>query len=331
MDHADIDRIAETALRWHRAGQGAALATVIETWGSAPRRRGSQMVVSGTGTMIGSVSGGCVEGAVVAEALDALAEGRPRLLSYGVSDDDAFAAGLACGGTIRVLVEPVGAAMPVALLSEVVAAKAARRAVAYCVDLDAWTRRVVSEGTGFAAQFAHDQSAMVGTEFVAVHSPMPRLVMVGAVHIAQALLPLARICGHEPVLIDPRQAFASAERFPGQHVIAEWPDLALEGIGLDRRTAVVTLSHDAKLDDPALSMALGSAAYYIGCLGSVRTHAKRLERLRQMGLDEAALARLHAPVGLDIGAATPAEIALSVMAEVTRALRGGRGQSGPGG
>lgn len=326
---ADHDDIPETALAWHREGKGAVLATVVETWGSAPRPAGSQLVISGAGAIMGSVSGGCVEGAVVTEAIDALADGKPRLLSFGVSDDSAFAVGLACGGTIRVLVEPVGGALPERLLADLVAARAARRPVALLVNFDSWQHRL-TEGPGdpldsaIAARLRSDKS---GTEdggwFIAIHNPPLRLIVVGAVHIAQALLPMAQSCGYDATLIDPREAFASQARFPGAVIFHEWPDEAMETLGLDRRTAVVTLTHDPKLDDPAIRAALGSAVFYLGCLGSPRTHAKRLERLRAAGVDPAQIARIHAPVGLDIGAKSPAEIALSIMAEITQTLRRG--------
>ncbi len=323
MEGADIDRIAELALDWYRAGQGAALATVTETWGSAPRWAGSQMVVSGAGAMMGSVSGGCVEGAVVLEARAALGDGRPRLLEYQVSDTDAFAAGLACGGTIRVLIEPVGTAMPEALLADLVAARAGRQAVAYVVDLESWERRLAPRNGPLEARFRADRSGVDGAVFAAIHNPAPRLVVVGAVHIAQTLLPMARACGHAPVVVDPRDAFGSAARFPGEVIVADWPDTALAALRLDARTAVVTLSHDPKLDDPAIRAALGSDIYYLGCLGSSRTHARRLERLAAEGFGPEVLARIHAPVGLNIGAASPGEIALSIMAEITEALRRG--------
>lgn len=320
------DRIAEIALDWHRQGRGAVLATVVETWGSAPRQPGSQLVVSGDGQMMGSVSGGCVEGAVVTEAGEALADGQSRLLTFGVSDETAFAVGLACGGTIRVLVEPVGAALPEPLLAELVAARAARSPVAYAVNLTDWSRGLLLPGQDAAAD-ARLRSDKAGPEedgrFIAPHNPPLRLVVVGAVHIAQALLPMARACGYDPMLIDPRGAFGSAERFPGEIILEDWPDEALAALVPDARMAVVTLTHDPKLDDPALRIALRSPAFYVGCLGSTRTHAKRLERLRAEGFTEAELARIHAPVGLDIGAKSPAEIALSVMAQVTRVLRKG--------
>jgi xanthine dehydrogenase accessory factor len=162
-----------------------------------------------------------------------------------------------------------------------------------------------------------------GEWFVAVHNPPLRLIVVGAVHIAQPLVAMARLAGYDPLIVDPREAFGSAARFPGERVVHEWPDEALAAAGLDSRTAVVTLTHDPKLDDPAIRAALASDAFYLGCLGSTRTHAKRVARLQAAGVEAAAIARIHAPVGLDIGAASPAEIALSVLAQITAVLRKG--------
>ena len=318
---AGHDMIPEAALAWHRAGQGAALATVVETWGSAPRGAGSQLAISGSGQMMGSVSGGCVEGAVVAEALEALADGRARLLTYGVSDDTAFAVGLACGGTIRVLVEPVGTAMPVEMLEAVVAARAARRPVAYLAELAGAGRRINDGVAGLEERFRADKSGVDGAWFVAVHNPPLRLVVVGAVHIAQPLCQIARLAGYDPVLVDPRAAFGAAERFPGEVILSDWPDEALAAYGLDARTAVVTLTHDPKLDDPAIRTALVSDVFYLGCLGSKKTHAGRVARLEAAGFTAAQIGRIHAPVGLDIGAKSPAEIAVSIMAQITARLR----------
>ncbi|MDO9581788.1 MAG: XdhC family protein [Desulfomicrobium sp.] len=329
MTAADHDRIPEIALDWYRAGRGAALATVVETWGSAPRQAGSQLAVSGAGQIMGSVSGGCVEGAVVAEALEAMEGGVPRLLTFGVSDDSAFAVGLACGGTIRVLVEPVGTGgdrLPPEMLEALVAARAGRQALGYSVALDTWARALVQPGQDRAvdARLRSDRSGMEEDgRFVAVQNPPLRLIVVGAVHIAQPLLIMARACGYAPTLIDPRAAFGSAERFPGETIVEDWPDEAMAALAPDARTAVVTLTHDAKLDDPAILAALQSPCFYLGCLGSTRTHAKRLERLRAAGVAKAQIARIHAPVGLDIGAKTPAEIAVSVLAQITQTLRRG--------
>ena len=317
----ETETAPEQALAWARGGTGAALATVVETWGSAPRRAGSQMVVSGAGEMMGSVSGGCVEGAVVVEAMEALEDGAPRLLEYGVSDGDAFAVGLACGGTIRVLVEPVGDAMPTGMLDALVAARAARTPAAYVVDLESWDRRL--DHDGHADRFARDRTGVDadGRTFVAIHNPPLRLAIVGGVHIAQALVPMARLAGYDPVIIDPREAFGSAARFPGERLINDWPDDALAEVGLDTRTALVLLTHDPKLDDPALHLALRSSAFYIGALGSTRTHAKRVARLEEAGFGADDIARIHGPIGLDIGAASPAEIAVSILGQMVQTLR----------
>jgi len=316
---ASFDAILETALAWHDAGKGAVLATVVETWGSAPRPVGASFAISGSGEMAGSVSGGCVEGAVVAEALEA---GVPKLLEYGVSDDDAFAVGLACGGTIRVWLEPVGAALPRDMLARIVGARAARHPLAYVVDTVSFARRL-AEREDFPDRFRADRSGFEedGKTFVAVHNPPLRMAVVGAVHIAQPLVAMARLAGYDVTLIDPRDAFASEARFPGETRVHDWPDEALTALGLDARTAVVTLTHDPKLDDPALETALRSDVFYIGALGSTRTHAKRIGRLTATGFGEAEIGRIHAPVGLDIGAKSPAEIAVSILAEITQRLR----------
>lgn len=325
------DAIPETALGWHQAGRGVVLATVVETWGSAPRPVGSQLAVASDGEMAGSVSGGCVEGAVVTEAADALADGKTRLMEFGVADETAFAVGLACGGRIRVLVEPVGSAIPAPMLADLVAARAARTPVAEVVDLSDFSRHLVqgAPDAALAARYRADRSGVEGAEdgapgrFIAIHNPPLRLIVVGAVHIAQPLLTMARLAGYDCTLIDPRSAFGSAARFPGQTILEDWPDEAMAALAPDARTAVVTLTHDPKLDDPAIRIALGSGAFYIGCLGSPRTHAKRMDRLEAEGLGAVARARLHAPVGLDIGARSPAEIAISIMAEITQVLRKG--------
>jgi len=322
-DRSDIPALA---LAWHRAGRAVALATVVETWGSAPRPVGSQLVMDGEGAMEGSVSGGCVEGAVITEAWEAIADGAPRLLEYGVSDEDAFAVGLACGGRIRVLVEPVGSALSGDLLADLVARRARREPVAYVARLDGPERRLEGRAD-HEDRFRLDRSGVDEETglFIAVHNPPLRLVVVGAVHIAQALLPMARACGYDPVLVDPRPVFGSAERFPGERIIEDWPDEALAEMGLDPRCAVVTLTHDPKLDDPAIRAALKADVFYLGSLGSTRTQAKRVARLQQGGLTPDQIARIHAPVGLAIGARSPAEIAISIMAQMTAVLRGKAG------
>jgi xanthine dehydrogenase accessory factor len=324
----DPDRIPEIALDWARAGRGAALATVVETWGSAPRPKGAQLAVSGDGEMMGSVSGGCVEGAVVAEALEALGDGEPRLLRYGVSDEDAFAVGLACGGTIRVMVEPVGVGQgpDAELLGRLVEARAARRPVVYAVRPEGWDRRLI-QGPGdplwepARAAMVADRSGFDDGWFLGVHNPPLRLAVIGGVHIAQILAPMARMAGYDVTVIDPREAFASPARFPDTALMHDWPDEALAAFAPDSRTAVVTLTHDPKLDDPAIRAALVAPVFYLGCLGSPRTHARRVERLAAEGVPADAIARIHAPIGADIGAQSPAEIAVAILAEITERLR----------
>ncbi|WP_170344539.1 XdhC family protein [Ruegeria atlantica] len=317
-----FDNSPETALKWHRDGSGAALATVVETWGSAPRRVGSQLVIGGDGRIEGSVSGGCVEGAVIVEALEAIDEGEARLLEFGVSDEDAFAVGLACGGTIRVLVEPVGKVLPEPMLAELVAARARREPIAYEVNTDTGHRAL--RRNAYAERLRMDRSGFEedGRTFVAVHNPPLRLIIVGAVHIAQALVPMARIAGYDPTIIDPRDAFASNARFPGETILTDWPDEAVAKLGLDARTAIVLLTHDPKLDDPALQAALDADVFYIGALGSTRTHSKRVERMKAAGFSDKQILRIHGPIGLDIGAAGPSEIAVAILAQMTAVLRG---------
>ena len=323
---ADFDQIPEQALDWVYAGKGAVLATVIQTWGSAPRPIGSQLAINEDMEMAGSVSGGCVEGAVVEAAIDALEDGVPRILEYGVSDEEAFAVGLACGGAIHVLIEPIGVGQGpnVALLETLAAYRADRRAAAYLVNTTTWERQIV--GTDFdaidlAPRFTSDKSGFEGDWFVNIHNPPLRMIVVGAVHIAQPLMQMARVAGYDAVLVDPRGAFATEARFPGERLIHDWPDEALEAEGLDARVAVVTLTHDPKLDDPAIKVAIASDAFYLGCLGSTRTHAKRVTRLKEAGFTDAQISKIHAPVGADIGSKTPAEIAISIMAEITERLR----------
>lgn len=314
--------LSQIALDWHRAGRGVAIATVVQTWGSAPRPVGSQLVIDADGAMEGSVSGGCVEGAVITEAIDAVASGRQTVLDFGVSDDEAFAVGLACGGEIKVLVEPVGPVIPVELLERLIEAQTEGKPVAYVTDLESGGARL-QPGTAYPDRFRMDRSGVEedGRTFVAIHNPPLRMVIVGAVHIAQHLVSMAKACDFQVTLIDPRAAFGSQARFPGETIIDDWPDEALRGLKPDARTAVVTLTHDPKLDDPAIVTVLESDAFYLGCLGSTRTHAKRIERLKEVDFTDAEIARIHAPVGLDLGGRSPAEIAISIMAQVTETLR----------
>ena len=328
---SEHDRIPEIALDWHHQGVKAALATVVQTWGSAPRPVGAQLAVSGEAEIMGSVSGGCVEGAVVAESLEAVEDGNNRVMEFGVSDNDAFAVGLACGGTIRVMVEPVGIGrgLPVATLERICAARAGRQALGVVTDTEDWSRVVIGYDDRPSA-FDADRSGFLDDDqrFTWICNPPLRLAVVGGVHISQPLVEMARLAGYDVTLIDPREAFASTVRFPDTRLVHDWPDAALAAHGLDHRTALVTLTHDPKLDDPALQAALRSGVFYIGALGSNRTHGKRVARLTEAGFTDAEIARIDAPIGLDIGAKSPAEIAISVMAELTERLR--RPASRPG-
>lgn len=327
------DQIPETALAWVEAEKTVALATVIETWGSAPRQAGAQLAISGEGELAGSVSGGCVEGAVAAEAMEAMEDGQCRLLEFGVSDDDAFAVGLACGGTIRVFVEPVGIGegIPLDLLRTLTKARTVRERVAIATDLETKARHLVRvEQNDPLCQAVReaanaDRSGFVDAEgrrwFIALHNPPLKMAIVGAAHIAQPLSAMAQMTGFDVTVVDPRESFSSDARFPEVAICRDWPDEALRAYGLDARTAVVCLSHDPKIDDPALSEALASDAFYIGALGSKRTSGKREERLLAGGASRDALTRIEAPIGLDIGSKSPAEIAVAIMAQVVERLR----------
>jgi xanthine dehydrogenase accessory factor len=337
----DLDAVVQQALTWRAAGRGVALATVARTWGSSPRPAGSKLVVNDATEFVGSVSGGCIEGAVIQEALEVMATGESRVLEFGVSDETAWEVGLACGGKVSVFVEAVapeaGRGIPRALLEALVAARRARRPVALITPLDGSPHRLVAIEPAAAeppdplaatvAEAARrDQAELVetagGAVLVEPHLGPLRLIVVGAVHVAQPLAEMAALAGFAVTIVDPRRAFATAARFPGQRLVVGWPDVAVAELAPDARTAVVTLTHDPKLDDPALIAALASPAFYVGCLGSKKTHGARRERLGQAGVAEAALDRLHGPVGLRIGARTPPEIAVSILGEIIAALRG---------
>ena len=323
-----------TALQWLAEGRGVAIATVLQTWGSAPQPVGSQLLIDADGNFLGSVSGGCVEAEVVAQASDVIATGAPKELEFGVEDNTAWKVGLACGGAIRVFVEPLAADSPDGELHRLLRDVEARREVALITNLGTGARSL-AHSSGDLGQdlapalqeaFRRDKSMPVagddGELFINVFNPTPRLIVVGAVHIAQQLVPMARALGHEVVVLDPRSAFATEERFGDTRIVREWPDEALPEIGLDARTAVIALTHDPKIDDPALILALASDAFYVGALGSRKTNAKRVERLVQAGVPAADIERIHAPIGLDIGAQGAAEIALSIVAEITAVQRG---------
>lgn len=322
----DTTDVLGQAADWLSAGKKVALATVIGTWGSSPRPVGSQLAVDEAGAFVGSVSGGCIEGAVVGEALNTISDGQNRSLEFGVTNEQAWEVGLACGGDVRVLVEPADdlavlkkleEEKPIATVTDLASGvKSFVTPVAVSGDLD------LSDGMIDNARSAlrDDRSRIYedgdNAYFVNIHNPPLRMAVIGAVHISQALVPMAAAAGFDVTVIDPRGSFATEARFPDVTISDEWPDDAMEKFAPDSRTAVVTLTHDPKLDDPALEIALKSDAFYIGSLGSRRTHASRLERLAEAGFGEQDFARIHGPIGLDLGATSPAEIAVSVLGQI---------------
>jgi len=340
---------------WIDQGQNIAVATVISTWGSSPRPAGSKMAVTAAGGIAGSVSAGCVENAVIEECAAVLTTGNPKLLTYGVADEQAWEVGLTCGGRIQIFVEPFSALEPIyASLKRYLRTHTPTAVISTLEEHpDQASRKllVTSEGqTQGNLEFEQNLTDTViaqalellakgtsgvleptsaGTMFVNVYPVMPRLVIVGAVHIAEFLVPMANTLGFHTIVVDPRAAFATRERFPeAQELIKAWPQEALPTLALDDSAYVVTLSHDPKIDDPALEVALASDARYIGALGSRTTNQQRIERLRQAGLNEDQLGRLNAPVGLPLGGRSPAEIALSTLAQVVQTRYAG-GQKRP--
>ena len=322
----------DAAQRWLDAGRGVALGTVINTWGSAPRQAGSAIAVRDDGAFVGSVSGGCVEGAVIEQAQAAMHDGKFRRLEFGVQDEQAWSVGLACGGRIEILVEPIVSDKARSTVRALNEARHLEHAMVRAIDVSTGEDRLLDPSLdtsplGLAAATAAraDRSMNVEIEgrpwFLALANPAVDLVIVGAVHVAQALTKMAALVGFRVRVIDPRTSFATNERFPAVALSHEYPDEALAHAPLGRRSAIVTLSHDPKIDDPALAVALDSPAFYIGALGSKKTQAARHERLKARGFSDEKLARIHGPVGLAIGAKSPEEIALSIVAQITEVLR----------
>jgi xanthine dehydrogenase accessory factor len=291
------------------------------------------MAVREDGAFAGSVSGGCVETAVISEAQDSIADGQHRNLRFGVSNEDAWAVGLACGGTIEVHVSPVLGDKERALLRSLAQARRENRSAVLATSLASGENRLLyadsappdalGEAVRTAARRDLSGATAIGEEnwFLTVVNPPVDLAIIGAVHIAQPLAAMGKLAGYDVRVIDPRERFASQERFPDVALVHAWPDEALTTSPLTLRSAVVALTHDPKLDDPALQAALRSPAFYIGALGSRQTHARRLQRLREAGFSESDGARIKGPIGLDIGARSPAEIAVAILAEITRTLR----------
>ncbi|URW75674.1 XdhC family protein [Sphingomonas donggukensis] len=302
---ADNDSVLAAARQWK--GAPLALATVVSTWGSAPRPRGSHMLVHADGRFEGSVSGGCVETDILETAAQVIAGAPAVVKTYGVADAAAWEVGLPCGGEIAVLVQPVSAeGFDPEVFDRIDEARADGRGIVVATDL----------ATGHSDLRPQD----TGEVFLNRYDPPRRLLIVGAVQIAQALAGLAATLGIDTVVIDPRARFLTPERFPSVTLDDRWPDEAIAAYRPGPSTAIVTLSHDTKIDDPALIAALASDATYVGALGSRRSHAARRERLAAAGVSADAIERIDAPVGLDIGAIGPAEIALSIAAAMTGAF-----------
>lgn len=341
----------ETVYRWVAEGHRCALATVVQTWGSGPRPVGSVMGIRKDLVICGSVSGGCVENAVIDEALQVLITGQPVVVDYGIGDDTAWAVGLSCGGALKVYIEPfIGCHrepeeqeisrlfeqalkehQPVALITDIKTAH--HRLLKTNADFSKLTSIAGYQGEidGYEqeilALFKAGQSVLLhlagAPSFVHLIIPPPVVVIIGAAHITLDVVKVARFLGFVTIVIDPRAIFADKERFGDytpDKLYTQYPDECLPEILHRQEVYAMTLSHDPKIDDPALQILLRSKVVYIGALGSKKTHQKRLERLREAGFDEQSLNRISAPIGLDIHAVSPAEIALSIMAEIT-ALR----------
>jgi xanthine dehydrogenase accessory factor len=349
--------------RWWGEGQPVGMATVVGTWRSAPRPAGATMLVGPDGTAVGSVSGGCVEGAVYELCREAIETGRPRSQRYGVSDDDAFEVGLTCGGIIDLFVERVDQ-VNFPQLDEVAAAIAAGAPVAVvtCIEgpPDKFGRRLVlwperRDGTLGSARLddaaTDDARGLLAggrtgvlhygldgerlgdglTLFVASYAPRPRMLVFGAIDFAAAVARIGGFLGYKVTVCDARPVFATPKRFPdADEVIVDWPHRYLNGEieagRVDGRTVVCVLTHDPKFDVPVLELALRQPFRYIGAMGSRRTHEDRMRRLREAGVEEEALARLASPIGLDLGARTPEETAVSIAAEIIAGQWGGQGQ-----
>jgi len=302
---AENDSVIAAAKTWK--GQRMAIATVVSTWGSAPRPKGSHMLVHEDGRFEGSVSGGCVESDILATAADVIAGAPFQVRNYGVADAAAWEVGLPCGGEIAVMVQPVSAeGFDPELFDRIAEARDQGDALTVTTDL--------------ATGHSDARPAETGEVFVNRYDPPRRLLIVGAVQIAQALAGLARELGIATVVIDPRARFLTDERFPGVTLDDRWPDEAIAALRPGPSTAVVTLSHDIKIDDPALIAALATDAAYVGALGSRKSHAARRERLAAAGVSPENIDRIDAPVGIDIGAIGPSEIALSVAAAMIGAF-----------
>lgn len=360
--------LATELTRWLAEGREFAVATVVSVGGSAPRDPGAALAVDRAGTVIGSVSGGCVEGAVYELCQEALESGRSVVERFGYSDEDAFAVGLTCGGVIDVLVVPVGTqapARPVLAAALALAAGGEPAALARVArgpgellgrtllvrpdgthegtlgghaDLDrtavAEASALLEAGRTGTVEISADGSHCPGGLTLLVESdvPPPRMIIFGAVDFASALARAGKFLGHQVTVCDARPVFATPARFPdADEVVVDWPHRYLRRTATDARTVLCVLTHDAKFDVPLLKVALGMPLAFVGAMGSRRTHEDRARRLRAEGVSERQLARLRSPIGLDLGARTPEETALSIVAEIVAARRGGSGTPLTGG
>jgi xanthine dehydrogenase accessory factor len=354
--------LAEELERWIEEGREFAVATVVAVGGSAPRGPGAALAVDEAGTVIGSVSGGCVEGAVYDLCQEALRTGESVLEHFGYSDEDAFAVGLTCGGTIEVLVTPVSGQAPArTVLAAAVGAAAQGRPAALArvvrgpaellgrallvrpdgphegalgghPELDRTAadeaRALLEAGRTGTVEISADGSHCPGglTLLVESNVPPPRMIVFGAVDFASALARAGKFLGYHVTVCDARPVFATRARFPdADEVVVDWPHRYLRRTATDARTVLCVLTHDAKFDVPLLKLALGMPVAFVGAMGSRRTHEDRNRRLRAEGVSERELARLRSPIGLDLGARTPEETALSIAAEIVAARRGGTG------
>jgi xanthine dehydrogenase accessory factor len=310
-----VRELAQSIERWRARGDRVALATVVATRRSAPRPVGSKLIVSERGELLGSVSGGCVESDVAVQAAEVIADGAPRLLTYGISDDQAWSVGLPCGGEIDVFVERFEGQLPdpdepAVVLTPLEGPRAGERRVVDPAEVEAGASRVLElDGERVFAE---------------VLGPAPRLLVVGATDTSEELCRAAKALGWRTAVADPRPGLVNRERLPSpDELVVAWPDEALEQLAPEADTAVVVLTHEERLDVPALTAALASDAFYVGAIGSRRTQEKRRERLLEAGVSEDELDRLAGPAGLDLGAHSPAETAVSILAEVL-AVRAGR-------
>jgi len=331
LHRAKSHDVLEAARSWLDQDGRIALATVIGTWGSAPVGIGGQLVIGADGRFEGSVSGGCVEGEVIAEAEEILANGKPKTLEFGVADETAWQVGLPCGGQIKVFVERLEKAEGLPLVTRALDARINRRGLIVRTRLadgrhELFGRDDKVADASIQARFDSGESELTrtaeGEVFVHAMVPPARVLIIGATHIGQMLAQLVKIAGYEVTVIDPRTAFAAETRFPDIRLDTEWPQDAIPKIGLDPYTAVVALAHVGHIDDEALKLAMRSQCFYVGALGSRRNHAKRTQRLREAGFSDEEIKRIHSPIGINVGAQSPPEIAISIMAEVILALRG---------